>query len=136
METNWLHHPILVTPIGIAIAAKRAPIQYMSVTVNGKNIRLFELKEMTVADALLVSKISAQNLYGKPGHGITISINEKNLIIPGEHGKPSIILLNGEPASSKDLIANGDSIELFLDKTGKMPPSQSKIWLRIPHLFK
>lgn len=119
IEGNLGTTPDLVTPIGIAIAAKRAPIQYMSVKVNDKKVRLFELKEMTVADALLASNISARELYGKPGHGMTISFNGKDLIVPGEHGKPSIILLNGKPASSKDFITNEDSIEIALGEDGR-----------------
>ena len=110
--------PDLVTPIGIAIAAKRAPIHYMSITVNGKAIRLFELKEMTVADALLVSNITTRELYGIPGQGMTVSVNGKIITIPGELGTPSAILLNDKPASSKDQIASGDSIELVPGKDG------------------
>lgn len=119
IDSNIGTSPDLVTPIGIAIAAKRAPIQYMSVTVNDKKVRLFELKEMTIADALLASNISAKKLYGKPGHGMTISFNGKDLIIPGEHGQPSAILLNGEPASSKCLITDNDSIEIILGQDGR-----------------
>ena len=111
--------PDLVTPIGIAIAAKRAPIQYMSVSVNDLQVRLFELKEMTVADALLASNISARKLYGKPGQGITISFNGKDIVIPGEHGKPSTILLNGEPASSKNIVAENDIIKIILGEDGR-----------------
>lgn len=110
--------PDLITPIGIAIAARKAPIHYMSVTVNKREIRLFELKEMTVADALLASNISARQLYGKPGHGMTISINGKDIIIPGEHGTPSTIILNGKIASSKDLITSEDVIELVGGQNG------------------
>ena len=118
MKTLELH-PILVTPIGIAIAARRAPIHYMSVTVNDKTIRLFELKEMTVADALLATNIKARQLYGRPGLGMTVTINDNEIIIPGEHGTSSVILLNGNPASSKDTISNGDMINLIPGKDGK-----------------
>lgn len=111
--------PDLVTPIGIAIAARRAPIHYMSVTVNEKSIRLFELKEMTVSDALLATNIKARQLYGKPGLGMTVTVNGKDIIIPGEHGTPSTIRLNGQPASTKDLIFSGDSIELIMGANGK-----------------
>ncbi|WP_438319152.1 cell division protein FtsA [Sporosarcina sp. FA9] len=111
--------PDLVTPIGIAIAARRAPIHYMSVMVNNKSIRLFELKEMTVGDALLSANIKARQLYGKPGLGMTVTINSSDIIIPGEHGTPSTILLNGTPASTKDLISSGDAIDLLLGENGK-----------------
>lgn len=111
--------PALVTPIGIAIAARRSPIHYMSVTVNDKTIRLFELKEMTVGDALLAANIKARQLYGKPGLGMSITLNEKMTTIPGEHGNPAIILLNGNPASTKNQITNGDQITLVPGVDGK-----------------
>lgn len=111
--------PALVTPIGIAIAARRAPIHYMSVTVNEKTIRLFELKEMTVGDALLAANIKARQLYGKPGMGMSITLNGSLMTIPGEHGRSAGILLNGNPASTKDFIANGDEITLEPGKDGK-----------------
>ncbi|WOV88564.1 cell division protein FtsA [Sporosarcina oncorhynchi] len=104
--------PALVTPIGIAIAARRAPIHYMTVMVNDKTIRLFELKEMTVGDALLATNIKAKQLYGKPGLGMSITLNGDRVIIPGEHGHSSVILLNGKIASTKDFIKNGDIISL------------------------
>lgn len=111
--------PDLVTPIGIAIAARRAPIHYMSIMVNNKSIRLFELKEMTVGDALLAANIKAKHLYGKPGLGMTVTINKSDVIIPGEHGTSSTILLNGTPVSTKALIFSGDAIDLLLGENGK-----------------
>ena len=118
-EADIPSSPDLVTPIGIAIAGRRAPIHYMTVTVNNKTIRLFELKETTVGDALLASNISARQLYGKPGYGMKISVNGKDIIIPGEHGTPSSIFLNGILAGTKDLLTSGDSIELVLGKDGR-----------------
>lgn len=111
--------PELVTPIGIAIAAKRAPIHYMSVEVNDKLIRLFELKELTVADALLAANVKAKQLYGKPGLAMSIIMNGTPKLIPGEHGSPAEIFLNGEPASTKSFIRNGDRITLIEGRDGK-----------------
>jgi len=111
--------PELVTPIGIAIAAKKAPVQYMSVTVNGQVVRLFELKEMTVADALLAANIRAKQLYGKPGAALSVTVNNQSIFIPGEHGTPSQILLNGEEASTKSLIRSGDNIQIIMGKDGE-----------------
>lgn len=111
--------PELVTPIGIAIAAKRAPIQYMSVQVNNQIIRLFELKEMTIADAFLAANISARKLYGKPGAALTVHVNGQIIHIPGEHGKPAVIQLNGLDANTKTSIQNKDKIELLEGIDGK-----------------
>ncbi|WGT40077.1 cell division FtsA domain-containing protein [Lysinibacillus sp. 1 U-2021] len=111
--------PELVTPIGIAIAAKKMPIQYMSLTVNNQVVRLFELKEMTVADAFLAANIRAKQLYGKPGHGLSISVNGQDIFIPGEHGHPAEIMVNGQQASTKTLIKTGDAIQLIEGQDGQ-----------------
>lgn len=118
LEPGIASSPELVTPIGIAIAARRAPIHYMSVSVNDKVLRLFELKEMTVSDSLLAANIKARQLYGMPGLGMTITVNDNDIIIPGEHGTPSTILLNGVKASTKDCIKNGDTIDLLPGSDG------------------
>lgn len=91
----------------------------MTITVNDQIVRLFEMKEMTVADAFLAANIRANQLYGRPGHGISITVNEQNILIPGEHGQPASILVNGEIASTKTEIKNGDVISLVEGRNGK-----------------
>ncbi len=110
--------PELVTPIGIAIAAKKMPIQYMSLTVNEQIVRLFELKEMTVGDAFLAANIRAKQLYGKPGHGLSISVNGQDIFIPGGHGQPAQILVNSQQATTKTIIKTGDAIQLIEGQDG------------------
>ncbi|QDP99800.1 cell division protein [Lysinibacillus fusiformis] len=112
--------PELVTPIGIAIAAKKMPIQYMSLTVNEQVVRLFELKEMTVGDAFLAANIRAKQLYGKPGHGLSVSVNGQDIFIPGGHGQPAQILVNGQQASTKTIIKTGDAIQLIEGQDGQI----------------
>lgn len=104
--------PELVTPIGIAIAAKRAPIHYMSLTINDRIIRLFEVSDMTVSDALLAANIPASQLYGKEGSTTTITLNGHAITIPGNIGEPATICMNGEPASLKTIVKNDDVITL------------------------
>lgn len=110
--------PELVTPIGIAIAARKTPIHYMSVQVNEKVVRLFELKEMTVGDALLAANIRARSLYGKPGLAMAVKVNGRDIMIPGEHGHPASIHVNNEEANTKSLIQNGDVIKLIEGRDG------------------
>ncbi|MFX3673157.1 MAG: cell division FtsA domain-containing protein [Paenisporosarcina sp.] len=111
--------PELVTPIGIAIAARKTPIHYMSVQVNEKIVRLFELKEMTVGDALLAANIRARSLYGKPGLALAVKVNGIDIMIPGEHGHPASLRVNNEPASTKSLIKNDDVIDLVEGRDGE-----------------
>jgi len=89
------------------------------VTVNEQVVRLFELKEMTVADAFLSANIRAKQLYGKPGHGIAITVKNQDIFIPGGHGLPAAILVNGENASTKTAISNGDVISLVEGRNGE-----------------
>lgn len=110
--------PELVTPIGIAIAAEHSPIKYVTVTVNGQTVRLFEVKEMTVSDALLAANVQAKKLYGKPGLGLSVTVNGQHIMVPGEHGSPTEILVNGEVTSMKQKIVSGDTIELREGKNG------------------
>lgn len=118
-DENIPDSPDLVTPVGIGIAGKKSPIQYMTVKVNNQIVRLFEMKEMTVLDAFLAANIQPKQLYGKPGQGITITVNERDIMIPGEHGQPATIFVNGQEATTKTPIQNGDVIELQEGKNGQ-----------------
>lgn len=118
-ENHVSASPELVTPIGIAIAAKNSPIKYMTVEVNHQMIRLFELKEMTVADALLAANITINRLYGKPGLAMSIKVNGQDIFVPGGHGCPTEILVNGIKATTKHPIKNGDVIELIQGNDGE-----------------
>ncbi|SFM07898.1 cell division protein FtsA [Salibacterium qingdaonense] len=106
--------PELVTPVGIAIAAKEHPVEYIPVYVNGRSIRLFDVKTLTIGDAVLASGLSIRTLYGKPGEAAVITLNERVISIPGTRGEAPVIMQNGRPASIKDSITQGD--ELILEK--------------------
>ena len=104
--------PEYVTPIGIAIAAKQKPIEYVSVTVNDLQVRLFDVKKLTIGDSLLAAGISISKLVGKPGLALMITVNGKRMTLPGSLGSAPEIFKNGELAQSFDLIKNGDTIEV------------------------
>ncbi|MDF2945414.1 MAG: cell division FtsA family protein [Bacillales bacterium] len=102
--------PEFVTPIGIALTAKINPIQYVSVNVNGDNVRLFDAKSLTVGDALLTAGTKIKNIYGKPGIAKIITINGQTITIPGTHGQAPEIKVNGERATLSTVVQNGDKI--------------------------
>ncbi|MFD0943195.1 cell division protein FtsA [Savagea faecisuis] len=119
IQDNIQNSPALVTPIGIALAAQESPIQYVSISVNGRDIRLFELSNLTVGDVLINAQINVSQLFGKPGLGMSLTVNGQFITVPGEHGTPSIIQRNGELVSIKSPVADGDSIEVIPGKKGK-----------------
>lgn len=118
--------PVFVTPIGIAIAAKQNPVHYISVKVNGRSIRLFEMKRLTVGDCLIQAGIDLKKLYGKPGLAKIIELNGKKITLPGEYGGAPNIYVNGMQESADCSIKNGDEIEVKKGVDGKSPQSSIK----------
>ncbi|MDP4085887.1 MAG: cell division protein FtsA [Bacillota bacterium] len=118
--------PELVTPIGIAIAAHKTPVHYVSVYVNEQPVRLFEIKKLTVGDCLLAAGIKMNKLYGKPGMAKIISLNTQAVTIPGKLGDAPTILKNGNPSSLDDEVINGDQIFIEKGKDGDQTELQIK----------
>ncbi|MBS4176000.1 pilus assembly protein PilM [Lederbergia citrea] len=111
--------PENITPIGIAISARKSPIQYVTISVNDRTIRMFEVKKLTVADCILASGITINKLYGKPGLAMFVNMNGQRLTIPGNFGEPPIILKNDQACSLEDEICNGDKITALKGKDGE-----------------
>jgi cell division protein FtsA len=110
--------PELVTPIGIAIAAKQSPVQYHTVYVNDQPVRLFEVNKLTVGDCLLAAGIKMNKLYGRPGLAMIVSLNGKNVTIPGKHGQQPVLLKNGIPCSFDDQVDGGDRLTVIKGEDG------------------
>ncbi|MFP7493286.1 pilus assembly protein PilM [Terribacillus saccharophilus] len=102
--------PAFITPVGIALAAKQNPVHYVSIQVNGRTIRLFDMKKLTIGDALLAAGTQISRLYGKPGNACMITFQGKPLTLPGSMGNPPSILLNQKPANLDSPIQNGDEV--------------------------
>jgi cell division protein FtsA len=120
------HGPELVTPIGIAIAAKQTPVQYISVHINEQLVRLFDMKRLTVGDCLLAAGIPLNKLYGKPGMALVVTLNGQTVTLPGTYGEPPVILKNGIVASLDDKIQDGDHIVVEKGKDGEPANIQLK----------
>ena len=119
LNEGCLYGPELVTPIGIAIAAKENPIQYISVSVNERTLRLFDVKTLTVGDGLLAAGIDIAKLYGKPGLAIMATVQNQLISIPGQHGAPPTLLKNGNITTLDTPLAPGDSLAIERGTDGK-----------------
>ncbi|QGU00742.1 Cell division protein FtsA, extended form [Candidatus Syntrophocurvum alkaliphilum] len=119
-EFDFLNGPKGVTPLGIAYnSIEKPPVQFVKVTVNNKEVVLWNTGEIDVALALLSSGISLNNIYGKPGMGKTIEINGNLKVIKGEIGTPPVLKVNNKTASLDTLVKNGDIIEFTKGTDGK-----------------
>lgn len=124
--------PELVTPIGIAIAANNTPVKYVSVSVNGESVRLFDINQVTVGDSLLAAGIKMNKLYGKPGLAKIITLNQQAMTIQGKLGEAPEIYINGNPGSLDDPVISGDQIVIEKGIDGK--PTDLRIIDLIDHL--
>jgi len=113
--------PDAVTPLGILKLSASPTLNFINVTLNSQPIRLFNLGQLTIADALLAAGIDMRGLRGRPGMGMTININEETRFFPGTHGKASQIELNGMKASLTDSINDNDVIKVIKGMDGATP---------------
>lgn len=116
-----LSAPDGVTPLGILKVAAKDTLHFITVRVNDNPLRLFNLSSLSVADALLTAGIDVRTLHGRPGFGLTITLNGETRFLPGEAGEPGQILLNGEPAKLSDAVSDSDAITIIKGKNGASP---------------
>ncbi len=118
-KNKKLRGPEMVTPVGIAVAAREHPVKYLSIEVNQKPYRFFDLREISVGEALIACGIDIKRLYGRPGLATTIKINNRIKMFPGTHGTPPQITVNGEAAALDTLVTNDDRIEVIPGTDGE-----------------
>lgn len=120
IEADYLKGAQGVTPLGIAYYSfAKPPVPFIKVTVNGREIALWNMGEVDISKALLSSGTGLANIYGKPGLGKTIEVNGEVRVFKGEMGTPPVIKLNGNDASLDTVVQEGDSLEFVPGKNGK-----------------
>lgn len=119
--TGKLKGPEMVTPLGIAVVAKKGGgFRFIDVWVNDEMIRLVSLTgELRVLDAIIPMGISPDELRPRPGMSLTVEVNGEIKIIRGELGEPAKITVNGEEASLDSPIKHGDKINIRRARPGR-----------------
>lgn len=82
---------------------------------------MFEMKQLTIGDCLVQAGVDIKKLYGKPGIASIVTVNGKEITLPGGYGKPPVIILNGHETQVDDVIHNGDEIIISKGNDGKEP---------------
>jgi len=112
--------PQAVTPLGIGLNALAAnPLPLVKVKLNGHEIPLWGLQEITVATALLASGVNLNNIFGRPGMGLTIEVNGVVKSFKGTMGGSPTIKVNGVDAALDTPLNEGDSIEFARGADGR-----------------
>jgi cell division protein FtsA len=114
-----LSGPMAVTPLGIGTwALSQHPFMYKKVTVNQEPVRLWNLGEITVADALIAAGNQWQRLEGRRGKMLTLELNGQVKLIPGTPGKPAQIFLNGQKTKLEAIVSDGDQLTILPPEDG------------------
>jgi cell division protein FtsA len=124
-----------VTPLGILNLAGGRSLTFVQVTLNGRAHRLFNLGRLTVANALLVAGIDVRSLHGRPGLGITVTVNGEKKSLPGSLGQTGYILVNGKEASFDDSVDDGDAIKVEKGRDGTSPRPAVADVVAVPEPF-
>ncbi len=111
IKSKKLSGPEFITPIGIAVTAHmNRQKDFLHVTVNGVNVKLFNSKTLTIADSLILVGYNPRNLIGRRGSAVNFKLNGRTEIVRGESGEPAVIYLNDRAAGLDKTIASGDRI--------------------------
>lgn len=113
IDSDDLTGPEAITPIGIAVTAQMQKGQdFLSVTVNGKRVRLFNSRKLSVSDALILVGYNPSDLLGKTGKALHFKLNGEDKTLKGEYGKSAEIYVNKKPANLETILSAGDSITI------------------------
>lgn len=125
--------PQCVTPLGIAMTAlSHHAMAFAQVTVNSRAVRLLKSGNSTVAEALLTAGVQMRHLYGKPGPGLTLKVNDQVITIKGGPPQAALVTKNGQKAGFDDLVREGDCLEFIPAKNGE--PARGLIQDVVPRL--
>ncbi len=112
--------PEFITPIGIALAGYKASgDHFLDIRVNDEELRLLNIRNITVGDALMAAGFSPRKLIPARGRDINFFINGTINTIKGEPGDAAIIKVNGEGASLDTTLKKGDVLRVTEATTGK-----------------
>lgn len=114
-----LRGPDAITPLGILKLAAATKLRFARVTVNQQPLQLFDLGHLTVAEALLAAGIDVRRLPGRPGLGLTFTVDGITKTIPGTLGTPGRILVNGVAAELHQPLSDGDSVVVEWGRDGR-----------------
>jgi cell division protein FtsA len=119
-EEYDLENPEYATPLGIVISAGFNIINdSYRVVLNDRPAKIFRTGSFTVMDVLMMNGYNYQDMIGRSGQNLVVSVNGKRTIFYGEKAEPSVLKLNGEEAQLSDPVNSEDWIVFVPATSGK-----------------
>ncbi len=117
--SNIKKDPLYVTPIGICINYYNQKNNFISVTVNGSKIKLYDNNKLSVIDAVMQSGYPNELLFPRRGRAVNYSFNGEARMIRGTMGEPAIIYKNGKESNMNAPIEKNDFIDITESSVGE-----------------
>lgn len=114
-----LQGPDVVTALGIALRfAHDKEMPPVRVRVNGRPVSLFQPERFTVREAARIAGMPLEQLVGRLGQGMTVTVNDAMMTIPGNRGQIAIVQVNGMGATLDTLLQTNDDVALQMPVEG------------------
>ena len=107
-----LNNPEYATPLGIVVSSGLNMINdSFRVKMNGKSAKLFRSGSFTVLNLLMMNGYSFQDILGRPGRDLVVTLNGKRKVFYGVPAQPAVLLVNGREGKLSEIINAGDCID-------------------------
>lgn len=109
----------LVTPVGICLSYYEKNNNFILVSVNGRQVKLYDNGKLSVMDAAMQIGFPKENLFPKRGKELIYWLNGEKRMLRGEAGEAAQITINGKRGNFNSSINGEDIIEIIPSTTGK-----------------
>ena len=109
----------LVTPLGICISYYEEANNFIFVSFNGTQTKLYDNGKLQIVDAAMQVAYPNEDLFPKRGEELKFTVNGKERTSRGEPGEAAVISLNGKPADIHSKIHANDIINVTASTAGE-----------------
>ena len=109
---------LLVTPLGICFSYYEEANNFIFVSFNGTQTKLYDNGKLQIVDAAMQIAFPNEDLFPKRGEELKYTVNGKERSQRGEPGEAAVISLNGKPADIHSKIHANDIIKVTPSTAG------------------
>ncbi|MBQ9304177.1 cell division protein FtsA [Butyrivibrio sp.] len=109
---------LLVTPLGICISYYEEANNFIFVSFNGTQTKIYDNGKLQIVDAAMQAAFPNEDLFPKRGEELKFTVNGKERTSRGEPGEAAVITLNGKPADIHTKIHANDIIDVTPSTAG------------------
>ena len=118
-DTGIEKDSLLVTPLGICFSFYEEANNFIFVSFNGTQTKLYDNGKLQIVDAAMQVSFPNEDLFPKRGEELKYTVNGKERSSRGEPGEAAVIQLNGRPADIHSKIHANDIINVTPSTAGE-----------------